>query len=142
MPENEFAGFLEAQNPVYNQVISELAQGRKETHWMWFIFPQLKGLGRSATAGRFALQSLEQARRYANHPVVGQRLRHCIQLVLNVPGHNLSEIFDYPDDLKFHSCVTLFAQAVPEEPLFTLALAKYFNGNRDNHTLALLGLED
>ena len=141
MPENEFAIFLEAQEPVYHQVIAELAQGRKETHWMWFIFPQLKGLGRSSVAQHFALRSLEQAGRYADHPILGGRLRQCIQLVLKVPGHNPATIFHDPDDLKFHSCLTLFDLAVPGDRLFASGLAKYFNGDRDSQTLALLGLE-
>jgi uncharacterized protein (DUF1810 family) len=135
----EFDHFLEAQRPVYDQVVEELAHGQKRSHWMWFIFPQIKGLGRSATSERFAIQSLEQARRYASHVPLGQRLRECTRLVLGVRNRTVSEIFGYPDDLKFHSSMTLFAMAAPDEPLFHIALEKYFAGEWDAKTLEILG---
>jgi uncharacterized protein (DUF1810 family) len=135
---DEFQHFLDAQEPVYSQVLSELANGRKETHWMWFVFPQLQGLGHSPTARRFAIESLDQACRYAQHPQLGPRLRECTKLVLRVQGSTASEIFDFPDDLKFHSCMTLFALVAPAEPLFQAALDKYFNGEKDPKTLGLL----
>lgn len=134
----EFQHFLEAQAPVYQQVLAELSAGEKRTHWMWFVFPQLKGLGHSSMARKFAIESLDQAQRYAQHPVLGQRLRDCTELVLKVQGRNLSEIFGYPDDLKFHSCITLFTIAVPDELMFESALQRYFNGRKDEQTIAIL----
>jgi uncharacterized protein (DUF1810 family) len=138
MPDAEFAHFLEAQAPVYDQVMAELSRGEKRSHWMWFIFPQVRGLGRSFMAQRFALQSLDQARRYASHPVLGRRLRECTRLVLAVQDRCVSDIFGYPDDLKFHSSMTLFALAAPEEPLFHSALAKFFKGLQDLKTVEIL----
>jgi len=141
MTENEFDHFLEAQPPVFAQVVQELSHGQKRSHWMWFIFPQLPGLGQSTMARRYAIDSLEQARRFAAHPVPGERLRQCTHLVCEVKNRDLSDIFGYPDDLKFHSSMTRFALAVPEEPLFTLALQKYFQGQKDTKTIELLGLK-
>jgi uncharacterized protein (DUF1810 family) len=137
----EFDHFVEAQRPVYDQVVEELTKGQKRSHWMWFIFPQIKGLGRSAMSERFALQSLEQARRYAAHLLLGQRLRECTRLVLEVPNRSVSEIFGYPDDLKFHSSMTLFAIANPEEPFFKSTLEKCFARKRDAKTLEILDLD-
>jgi uncharacterized protein (DUF1810 family) len=139
MPQDEFDHFLKAQAPVYNAVVRELSSGRKKTHWMWFIFPQLSGLGYSSMAQRFALRSLEEARRYAQHPELGQRLRQCTTLVVQIQDRDISDIFGYPDHLKFHSCMTLFDLAVPDEPVFQLALGKFFDGERDGRTVELLG---
>jgi uncharacterized protein (DUF1810 family) len=130
--------FIEAQEPIYERVLAELRAGAKVSHWMWFIFPQLKGLGRSSTADYFGIASLAEAKAYWQHPVLGRRLRECTELVLAVEGKTVHEIFGSPDDLKFHSCVTLFEQAAPEELLFACALDKYFQGQRDNQTLRLL----
>jgi uncharacterized protein (DUF1810 family) len=127
--------FLDAQHPIYGQVRDELQAGQKETHWMWFIFPQIKGLGRSATAEKYAIQSLDEAEAYLNHPLLGFRLRECTQLVNAVNGRSIEEIFRFPDHLKFHSSMTLFAKAHPAEKVFTAALDKYFNGNADRRTL-------
>lgn len=138
--DDDFRHFLEAQEPVIARVKAELASGEKRSHWMWFIFPQLAGLGRSSMAQRFALHSLDEARRYAEHPVLGERLRQCTQCVVGVQGRTVSEIFGYPDDLKFHSSMTLFAMAVPKEHLFTTALDKYFAGKKDAKTVELLGI--
>ena len=135
----EFKHFLEAQEPVYDRVVEELTRGEKRTHWMWFVFPQLAGLGSSHMARRFALHSLGEARRYAGHPVLGERLRQCTRLAVQVARREISEIFGYPDDLKFHSSMTLFARAVPDEELFDSALAKYFGGRRDTKTVELAG---
>jgi uncharacterized protein (DUF1810 family) len=137
MAANEFEHFLEAQAPVYEQIIEELSAGKKRSHWMWFIFPQLKGLGFSPMARQYAIESLEQARRYAADPVLGQRLRQCTQVVNQTHGRDISDIFDYPDDLKFHSSMTLFAQAA-DEPAFKLALDKYFGSETDEKTLGML----
>jgi uncharacterized protein (DUF1810 family) len=134
----EFAHFVEAQEPVYEDVVRELRAGRKRSHWMWFIFPQLAGLAPSAMSQRYALDSTDAARRYLAHPLLGARLRECTQLVLDIAERSAEEIFGYPDYLKFHSSMTLFALSEPAEPLFQSALAKYSGGQRDANTLDLL----
>ena len=130
--------FVEAQEPVWNAVRGELRHGRKRTHWMWFVFPQLAGLGHSAMARRYAIGSLAEARAYLAHPVLGPRLLETTGLVNAVPGRSAQEILGSPDDLKFHSCVTLFARAAPEPAVFQAALAKYFAGQADAQTLSRL----
>lgn len=119
-------------------VRAELRAGRKRTHWMWFVFPQLSGLGHSAMAERYAIGSLAEAKDYAAHPVLGPRLRECTERVLAVPDRTVHDIFGSPDDLKFHSCMTLFARAVPEDALFRTALERCFDGREDPLTLARL----
>jgi len=126
--------FVVAQAPVYAQVAAELAAGRKRSHWMWFVFPQLKGLGRSAMAQHYGIASPAEARAYWAHPLLGPRLAQCTGLVLAIDGPSVHEIFGSPDDLKFRSCMTLFAQATGE-PLFTRALEKYFGGEADPRTV-------
>ncbi|HJU99926.1 MAG TPA: DUF1810 domain-containing protein [Burkholderiaceae bacterium] len=130
--------FKTAQAPVYDTVLRELEQGRKRSHWMWFVFPQLDGLGRSETARYYALSGLDAARAYLADPVLGQRLRTCCTVLCGLPGHDPHAIFGTPDDMKLHSCLTLFALAAPEEPLFTRCLQQYFAGVPDQATLALL----
>ena|SRR5271157_3670120 len=130
--------FLDAQKPVYDQVLSELRHGRKTSHWMWFIFPQLEGLGFSPTAQRFAISSLEEAEAYLAHPILGPRLSECTELVTRIEGRQASEVFGYPDDLKFRSCMTLFAHATSQNEVFIQALNKYFGGKSDPATLKLL----
>ncbi len=130
--------FVDAQQPVYDTVLSELHDGRKRSHWMWFIFPQISGLGHSVTSQTFALSSLAEAAAYLAHPTLGPRLRECAALVASIEGRSVDEIFDYPDDLKFHSSMTLFAHAAPREPVFAACLEKYFGGQRDSRTLARL----
>ncbi len=132
------ARFVDAQAPVYEQALSELRAGRKASHWMWFVFPQIEGLGHSAMAQRYAISSLDEARAYLAHPVLGARLRECSALVLAVPGKTVHDIFGSPDDLKFHSSMTLFHRAAPEEPVFGECLRKYFAGQQDTATLARL----
>ncbi|MGB5086794.1 MAG: DUF1810 domain-containing protein [Methylocystis silviterrae] len=132
----DLARFVAAQKPVYAQAMAELAAGRKRSHWMWFVFPQLEGLGASAMAQRYAIRSLAEARAYLDHPLLGARLTECVGLVNNIQARSAHEIFGSPDDLKFHSSMTLFAAAAPEEPLFAEALRKYFAGRRDLLTLA------
>ena len=110
--------FVEAQDPVFEQVRAELQAGQKQSHWMWFIFPQLRGLGRSATATRFAISSLAEAQAYGQHQILGPRLRECTRLVNGAERRSAREIFGYPDDLKFHSSMTLFAAAAPDEKSF------------------------
>lgn len=129
--------FVEAQEDVYADVLEELRQGRKRTHWMWFIFPQIAGLGHSAMAQKYAIGSLDEARAYLSHPVLGARLRECCQLTLNIKGRSLEEIFGYPDHLKFHSSVTLFAQAAGENDVFDACLSEFFGATADSSTLAL-----
>jgi uncharacterized protein (DUF1810 family) len=130
--------FVAAQAEIYGQVLAELRAGRKQSHWMWFVFPQIAGLGRSATATHYAITSLDEARAYFEHPALGARLRECTALVLDVDTRSAHDIFGSPDDRKFHSSMTLFAQAAPSEPLFDRALEKYFDGRPDTATLALL----
>ena len=130
--------FVEAQNPVYRQVCTELAAGAKASHWMWFVFPQLKGLGRSAIAQHFGIASRTEAEAYWRHPVLGPRLKECSELVLAVKGSTALQIFGSPDDLKFRSSMTLFSRVAPGEPVFTLAVDKYFGGDWDDRTLELL----
>jgi uncharacterized protein (DUF1810 family) len=134
----DLARFVRAQEPVIARVLDELAGGRKTSHWMWFVFPQLAGLGRSATAQRYAISGLEEARAYLAHPVLGPRLRTCTQAVLNVEGRSAHDIFGNPDDMKFRSSMTLFAAAAVKEKLFRLALQKYFGSEADAPTLGKL----
>jgi uncharacterized protein (DUF1810 family) len=128
--------FVEAQSSAYEQVKRELRAGRKQSHWMWFIFPQIAGLGRSLMAQRYAIASLDEAARYLDHPVLGPRLRECTRLVNEVEGRAIGEIFGYPDDRKFHSSMTLFARAGKDREAFREALAKYFGGEEDAATVA------
>jgi len=134
--------FLDAQEPVYDTVLDELRAGRKYNHWIWFIFPQIAGLGRSGMAQRFAIASLHEAKAYLQHPVLGPRLRECTQLVLNVEGRSAEEIFGYPDHLKFRSCMTLFLTAATDKTLFNAALLKYFDGKPDQLTLDILAQQE
>ena len=135
----DLARFVAAQDPVIDQVRRELEAGRKTSHWMWFVFPQLKGLGHSAMAVRYGIASLDEARVYLAHPLLGPRLRDCTGLVLRHPRRSAHQIFGSPDDLKFHSSMTLFDFAAqPAEP-FSTALHTYFNGNRDEASLRRLG---
>ena len=130
--------FVEAQDRVYESVCNELALGEKTSHWMWFIFPQLKGLGRSPIAKHYGLESANEALDFWQHPVLGTRLKQCTQLVLAQPHMTGRDIFGTPDDLKFRSCMTLFAQVAPEEPVFKLALERFFGGKADESTLSLI----
>jgi uncharacterized protein (DUF1810 family) len=134
--------FVDAQQPVYQTVLAELRAGRKQSHWMWFIFPQLAGLGHSTTARKYAISSLEEARAYLRHPVLGARLRECSALAAAAGGHgtgrSANDVFGDPDDLKFRSSMTLFSRAAPDEAVFRDCLAGYFGGKPDAATLALL----
>ena len=127
--------FVDAQAAVFEQVCSELRAGRKRSHWMWFIFPQIRGLGRSPMAERFAIGSLEEARAYLTHSVLGARLRECAALVNAIEGRSAGEIFGSPDDLKFHSSMTLFGRAEQGGGVFREALGKYFAGKLDAGTV-------
>lgn len=129
--------FVQAQNPVFGAVQAELARGRKQTHWMWFVFPQVAGLGFSAMSQRYAIGSRAEAEAYLAHPVLGPRLIECTRLVLAVDGRTINAILGAPDDSKFRSSMTLFG-AVSDEAVFDDALAKYFAGERDGATLEIL----
>jgi uncharacterized protein (DUF1810 family) len=130
--------FVTAQEPILAQVRQELSSGRKRSHWMWFVFPQLAGLGHSAMARQYAISSLAEAHAYLEHPVLGSRLIGLTKLVNQVNGRSIHEIFGSPDDLKFHSSMTLFAQARPDEAAFREALDKYFGGVMDKGTVEKL----
>jgi uncharacterized protein (DUF1810 family) len=136
--ESKLADFVAAQDVVYDQVVSELKAGRKRTHWIWFIFPQMIGLGFSAMSQRFGIASKAEAKEYLKHNILGPRLRECTQLLLDLPRRNISDILGYPDDLKFRSSMTLFAVVAPEETIFEEALKEFFAGERDTATLKLL----
>ena len=130
--------FVDAQAEVFSQVLAELRAGRKRSHWMWFIFPQIAGLGSSDMAQYFAISGRAEALEYLAHPTLGPRLRECTELVNQAPNCTVNEIFGYPDDLKFRSSVTLFAAVAPGEAAFRAALDKYFAGQPDPATLARL----
>ncbi|HEX7908717.1 MAG TPA: DUF1810 domain-containing protein [Paraburkholderia sp.] len=130
--------FVDAQDPVYGQVCDELRNGRKRSHWMWFVFPQIEGLGSSAMAQRFAISSLAEAEAYLRHPLLGPRLRESTRLVNLVEERSIEAIFGYPDDLKFRSSISLFARATSDNEVFLEALRKYFGGEADPQTLQLL----
>jgi uncharacterized protein (DUF1810 family) len=131
--------FVTAQERVYDTVLAELRAGEKHSHWMWFIFPQIAGLGHSPTARFYAIASIDEARAYLTHPVLGPRLKTCAELVLAVKGRSVDAIFGSPDNMKFRSSMTLFSHVAPEEPVFGAALRKYFNGEPDRQTPRLLG---
>ena len=143
MTDRDLTRFVEAQSPVLRQVVDELTCGRKRTHWMWFIFPQLAGLGYSAMAQRYAIRDLDQAERYLDDPVLGQRLRHDVRLILGHRDKSALEILGSPDDLKFRSCLTLFHAAASDQSdrsLFAHALDQFCDGEPDARTLELLEL--
>ena len=137
-PGDPLQRFVDAQAPVFDDVCDELAAGRKTTHWIWFIFPQLRELGRSATARFYGITSRDEALAYWQHPVLGPRLKQCAELVLQVSGKTAHDIFGTPDELKLRSCMTLFAAVAGEEPVFTRVLERFYGGRPDERTLALL----
>jgi uncharacterized protein (DUF1810 family) len=130
--------FLDAQLGIYEQAETELRAGRKQSHWMWFIFPQIKGLGQSAMARKYAISSLDEAKAYLDHPVLGNRLREVTRLVTSVNGRSIEEIFGYPDHCKFHSSMTLFAHANGDNHIFMDALRKYCRSEFDSPTIERL----
>ena len=131
--------FIRAQEKIYKSVIEELRNGRKRSHWIWFIFPQFEGLGHSETSRFYSIKSEEEARQYLDHPMLGPRLLQCAETILAVDGKTASEIFGFPDDLKFKSSMTLFACVSEPGSVFARALDKYFYGERDKKTEDLLG---
>lgn len=130
--------FLDAQTRVYADVCAELRHGQKQTHWMWYIFPQLKGLGDSSNSLFYGISGREEAEAYLRHPVLGPRLRECTNIVNAVEGWTINQIFSFPDPLKFRSCMTLLSEMASDNQEFLLALSKYFAGQPDQATLARL----
>lgn len=130
--------FVDAQEAVYDAALGEIRGGRKRSHWMWFIFPQLEGLGFSPTARRFAIRNLDEARSYLEHPLLGPRLHDCALALLALRGHSATDIFGFPDDHKLRSSMTLFALVAPADAPFQRVLDRYFGGERDPRTLELL----
>jgi uncharacterized protein (DUF1810 family) len=141
MTDPDLIRFLDAQDQIFGHVVDELTLGRKQTHWIWFVFPQVLGLGRSAMAQHYAIRNLDQARRYLADPVLGLRLRQAVKLMNDHQAKSALEILGSPDDLKFRSCLTLFREAASEHSdreLFTNALNQFYQGQPDARTLALL----
>jgi uncharacterized protein (DUF1810 family) len=130
--------FVEAQDRVYDTVLAELRSGAKRSHWIWFVFPQLRGLGHSATAQRYGISSLAEARAYLSHPVLGPRLRECTQLVAEIDGRSVDEVFGRPDNMKVRSSMTLFARATDDNAEFRAVLDKFYGGEHDGATTELL----
>ena len=136
----ELSRFVRAQKHVYSDALSEITNGRKRTHWMWFVFPQLAGLGVSATSERYAIATVDEARAYLDHRILGPRLLECSESLLRVEGRSATAILGTPDDLKLRSCATLFASVSPPGSVFDRVLEKYYGGARDPKTLRLLGM--
>ena len=132
--------FVQAQQDDYEQALREIRSGRKQSHWMWYIFPQFEGLGFSSTSKRYSIKSVAEAEAYLGHPVLGPRLRDCAEATVAVEGRTALEIFGSPDDMKLRSCATLFASISPAGSVFDRLLGKYFRGERDGKTLRLLGI--
>ena len=130
--------FVQAQDPVYSTVLAELRAGHKRTHWMWFVFPQIAGLGSSTMAQRYAIASTDEAAAYLAHPVLGRRLRECASIVAALDAGSAGAIFSHPDELKFHSSMSLFADVAPDEAVFQTCIDKYFDGEPDPETVARL----
>jgi uncharacterized protein (DUF1810 family) len=135
----DLSRFVHAQAGAYERALAELQSGQKRTHWMWYIFPQLDGLGFSATAKRYAIKSVDEAQAYLAHPILGPRLQQCAEVVLRIEGRSATAIFGSPDDWKLRSCATLFALVSPPGSVFDRLLGKYYRGERDTKTLQLLG---
>jgi len=137
-PDNTLNRFLSAQEDVYPHVLKELRNGKKTTHWMWFTFPQIDGLGHSSTAKYYSIKGIEEAKEYIAHPVLGKRLLECAGILLNTNGRSADEIFGSPDNMKLRSCMTLFNFIAPEQKVFADVLKKYFGGEKDERSIALL----
>ena len=137
---HKLSRFVEAQEEDYEQALVEIMRGRKQSHWMWYIFPQFDGLGFSATSKRYAIKSIAEAKAYLCHPVLGPRLMECAEAVVRIEGRSAREIFGSPDDVKLRSCATLFACVSPVGSVFDRLLSKYFRGERDDKTLRLIGI--
>jgi len=133
--------FVDAQERVYDSVLEELRRGQKTSHWMWFVFPQIAGLGTSTTAKAYAMSSCKEARAYWEHPILGPHLGECTRLIVGLEGRSAEQIFHYPDNLKFRSCMTLFDRCVTNNTIFREALSKYFAGESDQLTVNILDRE-
>ncbi|MDB5223438.1 MAG: hypothetical protein JWN83_2105 [Chitinophagaceae bacterium] len=136
--DNSLNRFLSAQQPIYPQVLKELRNANKATHWMWFIFPQIEGLGYSSTTKYYSIKTIAEAKEYIAHPILGARLLECSNILLNINGKTADEIFGYPDDLKLRSSMTLFNFVAPEQKVFAEVLKKHFAGEEDQRTLHIL----
>ena len=134
----DLARFVQAQAGSYDQALAEIRAGRKRSHWMWYIFPQIDGLGFSSMSRRYAIKSIAEATAYLDHPLLGTRLVACCEAALGIEGRSAFEIFGTPDDMKLRSCATLFESVVPARAVFTRVIEKYFDGERDAATLRLL----
>lgn len=134
--------FLRAQEPIYATALAELRGGQKRSHWMWFIFPQIEGLGQSPTSKYYAIKSLTEAQAYLQHPVLGPRLRECAEAILAIEGRSAAEIFGFPDDLKLRSSMTLFAALAGADSVFARVLERFYDGRPDGQTLRIVGLQD
>ena len=134
--------FVAAQDATYTQALTELTCGRKSSHWMWFIFPQIAGLGSSGMSRRYAIRSLDEARAYLGHPLLGARYRECVAVLQHLVGTNAKAVFGPVDAAKFRSSLTLFAEAAPGDPLFAAALQRWFRGEKDERTMATLRAGD
>ena len=135
---NDLNRFIEAQADIYESILSELKNGYKITHWMWFIFPQIRGLGSSPMSIKYAINSFKEAEEFLNHSLLGKRIKECTEIVLNLEGSSTKQIFGSIDELKFKSSMTLFNAAQQSDIIFELAIGKYFNGIQDNRTIELL----
>lgn len=135
---SELDRFLQAQEHDYPRALAEIRRGRKRTHWMWYIFPQLEGLGHSSTARFYAIKGIDEARAFLAHPILGQRLRDCVQAALSLEGNTAEEVFGFPDVLKLRSCATLFAHISEPGSVFEQLLQKYYDGIPDEATIRLL----
>jgi uncharacterized protein (DUF1810 family) len=131
--------FVQAQKHDYHAALSEITVGHKRSHWMWYIFPQFEGLGHSSMSRRYSIKSLDEAKAYLRHPILGPRLLECCEAIVAIDGRSASEIFGSPDDMKLRSCATLFAQVSPAGSVFERLLGKYFHGERDEQTVRLVG---
>ena len=136
---HDLGRFVQAQEGDYERALSEVRAGRKRSHWMWYIFPQYDGLGFSPTSRRYSIKSVAEAQAYLAHPVLGPRLTECAEAALRVEGRSALEVFGSPDDMKLRSCATLFAHVSPAGSVFERLLSKYFDGERDDRTLRLIG---
>ncbi|MDJ0554390.1 MAG: DUF1810 domain-containing protein [Microcoleaceae cyanobacterium MO_207.B10] len=134
--------FISAQDKIYETVLRELKNAKKQSHWMWYIFPQIDGLAKSTTSKYYAIKSIEEAQQYLNHPVLGKRLLECAEIVFGIEGKSISEIFGYPDDLKFKSSMTMFFHVAKPDSIFARIIDKYFQGERDIQTLNILAMNE
>ncbi len=135
---HDLARFVDAQAGGYEQALAEIRAGRKTSHWMWYIFPQIDGLGFSSMSRRYSIKSLDEAEAYLDHPVLGPRLLACAEAALSVEGRSASQVFGSPDDMKLRSCATLFASVTPPDSVFARLLDKFFEGKGDGKTLGLI----